>query len=107
MLMMGGLAMGAMMTQLFMGKIAFLAGTALMIAKMALLLSLATGLKKLVGGGGGGESHVVYAQESHGGGGGWHRSLEHENHAHNMAYSGYAAPQHSESQGSYTNYNSQ
>lgn len=37
--MMAGLAMAGMMAQLFMGKIAFLAGTALMVSKIALLLS--------------------------------------------------------------------
>ncbi|XP_017778916.1 PREDICTED: uncharacterized protein LOC108564365 [Nicrophorus vespilloides] len=90
MLMMGGLAMAGMMAQMFMGKIAFMAGAALLVAKLALLLSTIIGFKKLSGGsGGGGESsHVVYATSggdsgyghSHGGGGGgggggWHRSL--------------------------------
>jgi len=72
-----------MMAQLAYGKIAFLAGTALLTAKMALVLSAIVGLKKLVSGGGGGHE-VIYATASeHGGGGGggggysgWHRAME-------------------------------
>ncbi|KAK9501637.1 hypothetical protein O3M35_012328 [Rhynocoris fuscipes] len=100
MLLMGALGMGAMMIQLAMGKIALLAGKALLVGKMALLLSAIIGLKKLVGGGGGGESHqVVYATESHGGGhgGGWGRSLnkfEQSNEkAHSLAYSAHSKNQ--------------
>ncbi|KAF6209147.1 hypothetical protein GE061_014891 [Apolygus lucorum] len=81
MMMMAALAMGGMMVQMMMGKIAMLAGKALLVGKMALLLSGIIALKKLVGGGGGGgDSHpqVVYATESHssggGHGGGWGRS---------------------------------
>lgn len=67
-----------------MGKIAFLAGTALLTAKIALVLSAIIGLKKLASGGGGGHE-VIYATatEHHGSGGGggsygggWQRSLE-------------------------------
>ncbi|BES96535.1 Hypothetical protein NTJ_09347 [Nesidiocoris tenuis] len=77
MLMMAAIAMGGMMIQMMMGKVAILAGKALLVGKMALLLSGIIALKKLVGGGGG-ESHhpqVVYATEAHsgGGGGGWGR----------------------------------
>jgi hypothetical protein len=89
MLLMAGLAMGGMMIQMAMGKIAMLAGKALLVGKMALLLSAIIGLKKLMGGGGGGDSHqVVYATESHGGGhgGGWSRSMD-------LAYSAHAKPQ--------------
>lgn len=74
-----------MMAQLAYGKIAFLAGTALLTAKMALVLSAIVGLKKLVSGGGGGHE-VIYAtaSEHHGGGGGggyggyggWQRAME-------------------------------
>ncbi|XP_046488935.1 uncharacterized protein [Neodiprion pinetum] len=84
MLMMGGLAMAGMMAQLAMGKIAFLAGTALLTAKIALVISAIIGLKKLASGGGGGHE-VIYATatEHHGGGGGgggsygggWQRSF--------------------------------
>lgn len=74
--MMGGLAMAGMMGQMFMGKIAFMAGAALLVAKMALMLSVVSALKKS-GGGGGGSDHIVYATSSDSGHshGGWHRSL--------------------------------
>lgn len=78
-----------MMAQLAYGKIAFLAGTALLTAKMALVLSAIVGLKKLVSSGGGGGHEVIYAtaSEHHGGGGGgyggggggyggWQRAME-------------------------------
>lgn len=74
-----------MMAQLAYGKIAFLAGTALLTAKMALVLSAIVGLKKLVGGGGGHEVIYATASEHHGGGGyggggggygGWQRAME-------------------------------
>ncbi|XP_058793720.1 uncharacterized protein LOC131665679 [Phymastichus coffea] len=78
-LMMGGLALAGMLAQLAFGKIAFLAGTALLTAKIALVLSAIIGLKKLVSGGGGGHE-VIYAtaSEHHGGsfGGGWQRALD-------------------------------
>lgn len=71
-----------MMAQLAYGKIAFLAGTALLTAKMALVLSAIVGLKKLASSGGGGHE-VIYAtaSEHHGGGGGggyggWQRAME-------------------------------
>ncbi|RZF48326.1 hypothetical protein LSTR_LSTR010289 [Laodelphax striatellus] len=92
-MMIGALAMGGMMIQMVMAKIALIAGKALLIGKIALLLSAIIGLKKLVGGGGGGDSHpqVIYA---HGGGdhGSWGRSIplplaHEENKAHEMAYS--------------------
>ncbi|XP_076629841.1 uncharacterized protein LOC143346017 [Colletes latitarsis] len=87
-LMMGALAVGAMMAQLAYGKIAFLAGTALLTAKIALVLSAIVGLKKLVSGQGGGGHEVIYAtgSEHHGGyggggggggySGGWQRALD-------------------------------
>lgn len=69
------------MAQLAFGKIAFLAGTALLTAKIALVLSAIIGLKKLVSSSGGGHE-VIYATASdphggYGGGGlgGWQRSL--------------------------------
>ncbi|XP_011505153.1 PREDICTED: uncharacterized protein LOC105367975 [Ceratosolen solmsi marchali] len=79
-IMMGGLAMAGMLAQLAFGKIAFLAGTALLTAKIALVLSAIIGLKKLVSSGGGGHE-VIYAtaSEHHGGsgyGGGWQRALD-------------------------------
>ncbi|XP_026471081.1 uncharacterized protein LOC113375360 [Ctenocephalides felis] len=87
MMMMAGLAMAGMMGQMFMGKIAFLAGTALMISKLALLLSSLIGLKKLVGSGGGGGEHVVYASADHGHGG-WQRSYD--SNSHLLSYSAHA-----------------
>ncbi|XP_014241354.1 uncharacterized protein LOC106662064 [Cimex lectularius] len=94
-ILMAALAMGGMMVQMAMGKIALLAGKALLIGKMALLLSAIIGLKKLVGGGGGGESHQVVYAEGHGGGhsgGGWGRSYEREV-AQDMAYHAQARSQ--------------
>ncbi|XP_011314485.1 uncharacterized protein [Fopius arisanus] len=80
-LMMGGLAMAGVMAQLAFGKIAFLAGTALLTAKIALVLSAIIGLKKLVSSSGGGHE-VIYATASEphggfsgGGYGGWQRSI--------------------------------
>ncbi|KAJ8910702.1 hypothetical protein NQ315_002029 [Exocentrus adspersus] len=94
----GGMAMmvlagvGAMVANMMMGKMALMAGSALMIAKISLILSIIMIVKKMQGGGGGGteEKHIVYATtsdsgHSHGGGGGWHRSLD---DAQNMAYRG-------------------
>ncbi|XP_046671064.1 uncharacterized protein LOC124361073 [Homalodisca vitripennis] len=88
MMMMAAVAMGGMMLQMAMGKIALIAGKALLIGKVALLLSAIIGLKKLVGGGGG-ESHpqVVYAGGDHHGGGGWGRSAAEE--AQELAYRAY------------------
>lgn len=84
MMLMGGLAMAGMMAQLFMGKVAFMAGAALMISKMALLLSSVVGLKKLVSGSSGSDSHVVVASGADHGG--WHRSLNPEDEAAIIAY---------------------
>ncbi|XP_075210472.1 uncharacterized protein LOC142317808 [Lycorma delicatula] len=77
-MMMGMVATASMLLQLAMGKIALLAGKALLIGKIALLLSAVIGLKKLVGsggGGGGGDSHpqVIYAHSNDHSG--WGRSL--------------------------------
>ncbi|XP_035723459.1 uncharacterized protein LOC118442218 [Vespa mandarinia] len=82
-ILMAGLAMAGMLAQLAYGKIAFLAGTALLTAKIALVLSAIIGLKKLVSSGGSGGHEVIYAtaSEHHGGygggySGGWQRALE-------------------------------
>ncbi|XP_029669806.1 uncharacterized protein LOC115239432 [Formica exsecta] len=81
-LLIAGAVLAGMMAQLAYGKIAFLAGTALLTAKMALVLSAIVGLKKLASSGGGGHE-VIYAtaSEHHGGGGGggyggWQRAME-------------------------------
>lgn len=84
-----GMAMAAMMAQMFMGKIALIAGKALLVAKIALVLSAIVGLKKLVGSSGGGESHpqVVYASGGHDHGGWQGRSISPDtSQAHDMAY---------------------
>lgn len=82
--------MAAMMAQMFMGKIALIAGKALLVAKIALVLSAIIGLKKLVGSSGGGESHpqVVYASGGHDHGGWQGRSMSppDPSQAHAMAY---------------------
>lgn len=79
MVMLGGMAMAGMMAKMLMSKIAFMAGAAFIIAKIALLLSAIMIAKKMGGGGGGGggeTQHVVYTTSqsdyghSHGGGGG-------------------------------------
>ncbi|KAG5671896.1 hypothetical protein PVAND_002065 [Polypedilum vanderplanki] len=61
MMMMSGMAVMAMMMQLFLSKVAFLSGAALLIAKIALLFSTLSGLKK--SGGSGGTDHVVYSAD--------------------------------------------
>ncbi|XP_072389922.1 uncharacterized protein [Diabrotica undecimpunctata] len=93
MAMMAVAGMGAMMVNMFMGKMAMMAGSALMIAKISMLLSLIMLIKKMQGKGDGGgeEKHIVYADSGHShggggyGGGGWHRSLE---DPHNIIYKG-------------------
>lgn len=84
--MMGGLAMAGMMAQLFMGKIAMMAGAALIMAKIALMISTVIGIKKL-GSGGGGSEHVVYTSggDNHGG---WHRSMLGAEDVQNLVYRG-------------------
>ncbi|XP_018577674.1 uncharacterized protein LOC108915986 [Anoplophora glabripennis] len=100
MAMMAIAGMGAMMANMMMGKMALMSGSALMIAKISLILSIIMIVKKMQGSGGGGgeEKHIVYATSSdsghsHGGGGGWHRSLE---DAQNIVYRGQWGPSSSE-----------
>lgn len=92
--MMAGIGMAGMMSQLFMGKIAFMAGAALLVAKMALMLAAIGLLKKSGGGGGGGggnTEHIVYTNSDSGGyghsHGGWQRSISNPE-AHNIVYAG-------------------
>ncbi|XP_012145799.1 uncharacterized protein LOC105663142 [Megachile rotundata] len=83
-IMMGAMAVAAMMAQLAYGKIAFIAGTALLTAKIALVLSAIIGLKKLVSHQGGSGHEVIYATgsdhhgsySSGGGYGGWQRTID-------------------------------
>jgi hypothetical protein len=88
MLLAAGTAMAAMMAQVFMGKVALIAGKALLVAKVALVLSAIIGLKKLFGSSGGGESHqVVYATGGHEHGGWQGRALTSDlSQAHDIAY---------------------
>lgn len=91
--------MAAMLGQMFMGKIALIAGKALLVAKIALVLSAIVGLKKLVGSSGGGESHpqVVYATGGHEHGMWQGRSISSDPlEAHDMAYRAHKAENTSE-----------
>lgn len=94
-MMMMGLAMkAAAIVPLAIGGLFLLAGKALIISKIALVLSLIIALKKLLsqkqGGGGGGGGHQQHHhgwQPSSGGGGGWdRRSLDGDVAAQNLAY---------------------
>jgi hypothetical protein len=82
-----GAAMAALMAQAFLGKIALIAGKALVVAKVALAISAIIGLKKLFGGSGGESHQVVYAT---GGSdrGGWQGRAFTSDHpqAHDIAY---------------------
>ncbi|XP_030371683.1 uncharacterized protein LOC115621973 [Scaptodrosophila lebanonensis] len=82
MAMMGGMIMLATLAQMFLGKVILIAGSAFVMAKIALLISLLGSLKKGSSGQTGSTDHVIVtsAGSSHGGGGhshesGWHRSM--------------------------------
>ncbi|XP_043472570.1 uncharacterized protein LOC122505158 [Leptopilina heterotoma] len=78
-MMMMGMAMKmAAMVPLAMGVLFLLAGKALIISKIALVLSMIIGLKKLLSqkGGGGGDHGGWQQGGGGGGGGGWDRSLK-------------------------------
>ncbi|KAH8295182.1 hypothetical protein KR018_008379 [Drosophila ironensis] len=78
MAMMGGMIMMATLAQMFLGKVILIAGSAFIMAKIALVISLLGSLKKGTtghsgsGGGGGATEHVV-VHSSHESG--WHRSM--------------------------------
>ncbi|KAI8130351.1 hypothetical protein CVS40_0858 [Lucilia cuprina] len=86
MAMMGGMAMLAMVAQMFLGKVILIAGAAFVMAKVALLISVLGSLKKGTGGSGGGTDHVIVTGGGGGGGGShshehsssWHRSMPYE-----------------------------
>ncbi|KAI4495823.1 hypothetical protein M0802_008446 [Mischocyttarus mexicanus] len=91
-MMMMGMAMKmAAMVPMAMGVLFLLAGKALIISKIALVLSMIIGLKKLLSQKQGGDSHGGWQQS----GGGWDRSLKDvsevteadRQYAHNLAYS--------------------
>lgn len=86
------LILGGTLIPLALGALALLAGKALIVSKLALVLAGIIGLKKLLSGGGGHESgHEVVVSGGHGGSG-WGRSLDKEQ-AQNIAYSAYAPKQ--------------
>ncbi|CAB0043821.1 unnamed protein product [Trichogramma brassicae] len=86
-MMMMGMAMKmAAMIPIAMGVLFLLAGKALIISKIALVLSMIIGLKKLLQQKQGGDSHGWQSGGGGGGGGGWDRSLKDVEHAHNLAY---------------------
>ncbi|XP_063988823.1 uncharacterized protein LOC135168500 [Diachasmimorpha longicaudata] len=99
MMMMGMTMKMAALVPIAMGVLFLLAGKALIISKIALVLSMIIGLKKLLSQkqGGGHESHGGW-QSGGGGGGGWDRSLKNLQHqqpndgvdvyGQNLAYSG-------------------
>nr|NP_001368993.1 osiris 10b [Drosophila melanogaster]QJC18442.1 osiris 10b [Drosophila melanogaster] len=77
MAMMGGMIMMATLAQMFLGKVILIAGSAFIMAKIALVISLLGSLKKgstghSGSGGGSGTEHVV-VHSSHESG--WHRSM--------------------------------
>ncbi|XP_023158479.1 uncharacterized protein LOC101461939 [Ceratitis capitata] len=92
MAMMGGMAMVAMVAQMFLGKVILIAGAAFVMAKIALVISVLGSLKKgSVGSSGStterivvtGQTHGSIGSGGHGGHGGhsyeagWHRSMPH------------------------------
>lgn len=98
--MMMGLAMkAAAIVPLAIGKLFLLASKALIISKIALVLSLIIALKKLLSqkqGGGGGHHHhdSHHGWQPSGGGGGWdRRSLDDGVDAQSLAYSGQISTQ--------------
>jgi len=97
MMMMGLAAKAAALVPLAIGGLFLLAGKALIISKIALVLSLIIALKKLLAhkhGGGGHHHEVHHGWQPSGGGGGWdRRSLADEEHAQHLAYSGQASTQ--------------
>jgi hypothetical protein len=82
-----GAAMATMMAQAAMGKIALIAGKALVIAKVALAISAIIGLKKLFSSSGGESHQVVYATGGHDHGGWQGRAFTSDHpQAHDLAY---------------------
>ncbi|XP_044019090.1 uncharacterized protein LOC122859522 [Aphidius gifuensis] len=76
-MMMMGMAMKmAAMIPIAMGVLFLLAGKALIISKIALVLSMIMGLKKLLAQKQGGDSHGGWQSSGSGGGGGWDRSIK-------------------------------
>lgn len=81
------LLIGGTLIPLAFGALALLAGKALIVSKLALVLAGIIGLKKLLSGGGHHEQgHEVVVQAGHSGSG-WSRSFQ---EGQNLAYKGYA-----------------
>lgn len=82
------LILGGTLVPLALGALALLAGKALIVSKLALVLAGIIGIKKLLGGGGGGHEsgHVEVISGGHSG---WGRAYTKEE-AQNLAYSAYA-----------------
>ncbi|XP_015585618.1 uncharacterized protein LOC107263199 isoform X2 [Cephus cinctus] len=77
------LLIGGTLVPLALGALALLAGKALIVSKLALVLASIIGLKKLVSGGGDGGGHEVVQVAGGHGSSGWARS------SHELAYSAY------------------
>lgn len=77
------LLIGGTLVPLALGALALLAGKALIVSKLALVLASIIGLKKLVSGGGGDHGHEVVQVAGGHGSSGWARS------SHDLAYSAY------------------
>nr|XP_046492957.1 uncharacterized protein LOC124224798 [Neodiprion pinetum] len=77
------LLIGGTLIPLALGALALLAGKALIVSKLALVLASIIGLKKLVSGGGDGGGHEVVQVAGGHGSSGWARS------SHDIAYSAY------------------
>lgn len=81
------LILGGTLIPLALGALALLAGKALIVSKLALVLAGIIGIKKLLGGGGGHDSgHVEVISGGHSG---WGRAYTKEE-AQNLAYNAYA-----------------
>ncbi|KAG5889038.1 hypothetical protein JTB14_009443 [Gonioctena quinquepunctata] len=87
------LILGGTMIPLALGALALLAGKALIVSKLALVLAGIIGIKKLLSGGGGGGHDSGHVEVYSGHGGGWGRSYTKEEAAaaQNLAYQAYAA----------------
>lgn len=76
------LLLGGTFVPIAYGALAMLAGKALIVSKLALVLASIIGIKKLLSGGGGGKESSHEVVVSSGGHSGWGRDLD-------MAYSGW------------------
>ncbi|KAK4875559.1 hypothetical protein RN001_011981 [Aquatica leii] len=84
------LLLGGTLIPLALGALALLAGKALIVSKIALVLAAALGLKKLLGGSNGGnQSGHEVVMAGPGNGGAWARSYDREQ-AQKLAYSAFA-----------------